>query len=358
MARIGRPESSAIALPRPVVEPPPMATAQSAPSRRAVVARFARGLDRHVHHGAVEDAGGLRAEQLGHALGLLPLLGRAQHQRAAGAQRLDLARQVRERCRRRRPRAAVGWCRRRTRVPCADGRPDDLSANAKQFSATLLPRAAPRCHSPARTFKETRVRNLSEDTITQAVLARHRDAPDARVKEIMTALVQHLHAFAREVELTEAEWFEGIRFLTDVGHITDDKRQEFILLSDTLGLSMLVIAMNNRKPRGLHRSHGVRTVPRRRCAAISSSAPTSPTARKASRVSCAAACAAATANRCQRDDRRLAGRRGRFLRRAVQGPERPPRARRTAAGADGASISASSSPMPTRSRTTARSGAC
>jgi len=94
------------------------------------------------------------------------------------------------------------------------------------------------------------MRNLSEETITQAVLARHKDAPDARLKEVMTALVQHLHAFARAVNLTEAEWFEGIRFLTDVGHITDDKRQEFILLSDTLGLSMLVTAMNNRKPEG------------------------------------------------------------------------------------------------------------
>jgi len=94
------------------------------------------------------------------------------------------------------------------------------------------------------------MRNLNEDTITQAVLARHEDAPHPRLKQIMTALVRHLHAFAREVELTEAEWFEGIRFLTEVGHITDDKRQEFILLSDTLGLSMLVIAMNHRKPAG------------------------------------------------------------------------------------------------------------
>jgi hydroxyquinol 1,2-dioxygenase len=66
----------------------------------------------------------------------------------------------------------------------------------------------------------------------------------------MTSLVQHLHAFAREVSLTEDEWFAGIRFLTEIGHITDDKRQEFILLSDTLGLSMLVTAMNNRKPQG------------------------------------------------------------------------------------------------------------
>jgi len=94
------------------------------------------------------------------------------------------------------------------------------------------------------------MRNLDEDTITEAVLARHKDASNPRLQQIMTALVQHLHGFAREVDLTEAEWFEGIRFLTDVGHITDDKRQEFILLSDTLGLSMLVIAMNNRKPAG------------------------------------------------------------------------------------------------------------
>ena len=89
------------------------------------------------------------------------------------------------------------------------------------------------------------MRNLDEDTITQAVLARHTGAPDARLREIMTSLVQHLHAFARDVRLTEAEWFEGIRFLTEAGHITDDKRQEFILLSDVLGLSMQTITINH-----------------------------------------------------------------------------------------------------------------
>jgi len=92
------------------------------------------------------------------------------------------------------------------------------------------------------------LRNLNEDTITQAVLARHAQAPDARLKVVMTSLVQHLHEFAREVKLTEAEWAAGIEFLTATGHITDDKRQEFILLSDTLGLSTLVTAMNHRKP--------------------------------------------------------------------------------------------------------------
>lgn len=94
------------------------------------------------------------------------------------------------------------------------------------------------------------MRNLTQDNITQAVIARFAETPDPRLKEIMTSLVQHLHAFAREVKLTEAEWFRGIDFLTRVGHITDDQRQEFILLSDTLGLSMLTVAMNNDKPAG------------------------------------------------------------------------------------------------------------
>ncbi|CAM2154418.1 6-chlorohydroxyquinol 1,2-dioxygenase [Pararobbsia alpina] len=94
------------------------------------------------------------------------------------------------------------------------------------------------------------MRNLDETTITDAVLARHEGQKSTRLGTIMTSLVRHLHAFAREVELTEAEWEAGIRFLTEAGNITDDKRQEFILLSDTLGLSMLVTAMASRKPQG------------------------------------------------------------------------------------------------------------
>lgn len=94
------------------------------------------------------------------------------------------------------------------------------------------------------------MRNLNEDNITQAVLARHAGMQDARLRELMTSLVQHLHSFAREVKLTEAEWGAAINFLTEVGHTCTDKRQEFILLSDTLGLSTLVTALNNRKPEG------------------------------------------------------------------------------------------------------------
>lgn len=94
------------------------------------------------------------------------------------------------------------------------------------------------------------MRNLDQNTITEAVLARHAATADPRFKQIMTSLVNHLHDFAREVQLTEEEWFKGIEFLTRCGHITDDKRQEFILLSDVLGLSMLTVALNNDKPQG------------------------------------------------------------------------------------------------------------
>lgn len=69
-----------------------------------------------------------------------------------------------------------------------------------------------------------------------------------RLREVMTALVNHLHAFAKEVHLTQAEWAYGIEFLTATGRICSVERQEFILLSDTLGLSMLVDAINNRRP--------------------------------------------------------------------------------------------------------------
>lgn len=91
--------------------------------------------------------------------------------------------------------------------------------------------------------------SIDELSITAAVLARpaHRST---RLATVMASLVQHLHDFAREVHLTEAEWFTAIRFLTEVGQRCDDQRQEFILLSDVLGLSMLVTAQNQRKPPG------------------------------------------------------------------------------------------------------------
>ena len=88
------------------------------------------------------------------------------------------------------------------------------------------------------------IRNFSEETLTAEVLRRIEGTPNARLKEVMTSLVKHLHAFVREVRPTQEEWFTGIKFLTDTGHWCDDKRQEYILMSDTLGVSMLVDFIN------------------------------------------------------------------------------------------------------------------
>lgn len=91
---------------------------------------------------------------------------------------------------------------------------------------------------------------FSEDALTEAVIARMDKCDNPRLKQIMAAAVRHLHALVREVELTEEEWFQAIQFLTATGQKCDDKRQEFILLSDTLGVSMMVDAINHRKPGG------------------------------------------------------------------------------------------------------------
>lgn len=84
-----------------------------------------------------------------------------------------------------------------------------------------------------------------EEELTERVVRSFDRTSDPRLKELLVSLTRHLHAFVRDVRLTEDEWNTGIRFLTDVGHNTDDKRQEFILLSDTLGVSMQVITVNN-----------------------------------------------------------------------------------------------------------------
>jgi len=94
------------------------------------------------------------------------------------------------------------------------------------------------------------VRNLTETNATEAVVHTFEGTPDERLKEIMTSLVKHLHAFIREVSLTEAEWLTGIQFLTATGQKCDDRRQEFILLSDTLGATTMKDIINNRKPPG------------------------------------------------------------------------------------------------------------
>ena len=84
-----------------------------------------------------------------------------------------------------------------------------------------------------------------EQDLVDRVVASFDDCDDPRLKQIMQSLTVHLHDFIRDVRLTEEEWNTAIEFLTRVGHITDDKRQEFVLLSDTLGASMQTIAVNN-----------------------------------------------------------------------------------------------------------------
>lgn len=90
----------------------------------------------------------------------------------------------------------------------------------------------------------------SEQTKVEMELVRHvvssfENCSDPRLKQVMQSLVEHLHSFIRDVRLTEDEWNAAIEFLTAAGHITDDKRQEFVLLSDVLGASMQTIAVNN-----------------------------------------------------------------------------------------------------------------
>jgi hydroxyquinol 1,2-dioxygenase len=97
---------------------------------------------------------------------------------------------------------------------------------------------------------EEQVQNELETKLTDAVIARLSPDADPRFRRIMTSLIRHVHDFVREVELTEDEWFEGIKFLTATGQKCDDKRQEFILMSDVLGVSMLVDAINHRSSGG------------------------------------------------------------------------------------------------------------
>jgi len=95
---------------------------------------------------------------------------------------------------------------------------------------------------------------FTEDTSAEVVVNRNAQATDARLAEVMAVIVRHLHAAVKEIEPTQDEWFKAIQFLTATGHTCTDWRQEFILLSDVLGVSMLVDAINNRKPSGASES--------------------------------------------------------------------------------------------------------
>jgi protocatechuate 3,4-dioxygenase beta subunit len=95
---------------------------------------------------------------------------------------------------------------------------------------------------------------FTEANSVEVVTGRNRNAPDPRLREVMEVITRKLHEAVREIEPTQEEWFKAILFLTDTGHMCNDWRQEFILLSDVLGVSMLVDAINNRKPSGASES--------------------------------------------------------------------------------------------------------
>jgi hydroxyquinol 1,2-dioxygenase len=92
--------------------------------------------------------------------------------------------------------------------------------------------------------------SYNQDKLTQDVVDAFAGTPDARLRVLMTSLVKHVHAFAREVDLTPEEWLAGLKFLDATGRICTDKRPEFILLSDTLGLSMMVVALAQARASG------------------------------------------------------------------------------------------------------------
>jgi len=91
---------------------------------------------------------------------------------------------------------------------------------------------------------------VTGDDFTKSVLKRWEDIPDPRLREVMQSAIKHLHAFVSEVKPSGEEWFKAIQFLTAIGHKCDDKRQEFILASDVMGVSMLVDDINNRRVAG------------------------------------------------------------------------------------------------------------
>ena len=90
----------------------------------------------------------------------------------------------------------------------------------------------------------------TEENLTDLALERWNNIPDPRLREVMQSFVKHLHGFVREIEPTPQEWFAAIDWLTRTGKISSEKRQEFILASDVLGISMLVDALNNRRVSG------------------------------------------------------------------------------------------------------------
>ena len=212
--------------------------------------------------------------------------------------------------------------------------------------------------SPAGVTRCPDVQSDIEERLTRTVMHSFDGCQDERLTFLMKALVRHLHAFIREVRLTEAEWNAAIEFLTAVGHITDDRRQEFILLSDVLGASMQTINVNNEAygdatEATVFGPFFVEDSPRHRA-----SAATSPAGRRAAVLGRGHRHRHRRPPGPGRPDRGVGGRRGRLLRRPVR--RRPGRR-------PGPPVQRRRRPLPllghsprrrTRFRTTGRSAGC
>ncbi len=118
-----------------------------------------------------------------------------------------------------------------------------VPVTAEAIEALL--RAAYEGEGPGHEPEISAEQEAREAELVERVVASFAGTPDPRTRELVEALTRHLHAFLRETRLTEEEWRQAIAFLTEVGHLTDDRRQEFILLSDVLGASMQTITINN-----------------------------------------------------------------------------------------------------------------
>jgi hydroxyquinol 1,2-dioxygenase len=101
------------------------------------------------------------------------------------------------------------------------------------------------CYTAGATKRKGGMQDFTEHNLTRAVISRMAEGQEARLRQVMTSLVEHVHAFVREVRPTPAEWLAAIEFLTRTGQISDHQRQEYILLSDTLGITMLVDAVQH-----------------------------------------------------------------------------------------------------------------
>jgi hydroxyquinol 1,2-dioxygenase len=117
-----------------------------------------------------------------------------------------------------------------------------VPADHNEYGGTTLTKRTTPATAPSATAEQVSPEQRAvEETLVARVLASFDGTPDPRLRKLMQALVSHLHAFIREVGLTEKEWSTAIAFLTDCGHITDEHRQEFVLLSDVLGASMQTV---------------------------------------------------------------------------------------------------------------------